>query len=146
MEEVDSVEGNNNGEEAEGTKRAEVVESKEGTKSAEDVESAEGTKRAEEVESAEGTKSAEVESAEGTNSAEFEGEQVMGIAEWSKSADVEHAEEIVKVVVDCDVPVVFIFSADSSLLQVQLSCAFTLKKKNFIHFKKFFVRIIWLIA
>ena len=32
--------------------------------------------------------------------------------EWSKSAyEDEHAEEIVKVAFDCDVPIVFIFSA-----------------------------------
>ena len=45
---------------------------------------------------------------------------MMGSAEWPKSADEdEHAEEIVKVAVDCDVPVVFMFSADSLLLKVQ---------------------------
>ena len=111
----------------------------------EEVDSVEGSNCAEE---AEGTKSAEkVESAEGTNSAEFEGEEVMGSAEWSKSADEEHAEEIVKVVVDCDVPVVFIFSADSSLLNVQLSCvSFMFFLIFFIYFFNFFARIIWPIA
>ena len=88
---MDSVEGSNSAEEAEGTKRAEVVESKEGTKSI-------------------------------------------------------HAEEIVKVAVDCDVPVVFIFSADSSLLKVQLSCASFMFFNFFYILFKFFVGNIWPIA